>query len=109
MSLLEVVEAVRAVELYRAVQRIPEEYKTSFFGAYDIWHYIPIFDRKLCDRCLMHAETEYFVGRHLRGLFPYLKIKDENTIEVNEHLNCRCKVSRITDPHEYLVVTRDLF
>lgn len=101
---------IQIVEAVKATQRKPSEYESAtFFGEYDIWHYIPIFDVKLCERCMFWAEQEYFVGSHLRGLFPYLEIKDRNTIAVNVHPNCRCKLTRITDPAEYLMVTRELF
>lgn len=104
------VSAVVSVRAVDAVQRIPKEYeRVTFFGDYDIWHFIPIFDVKLCPECMMYAETEYFVGKHLRGLFPYLKIIDVNTIDVEVHPNCRCILRRITDPAEYLMVTRELF
>lgn len=100
---------VRAVHAFDSFKRKPEEFKyQSFFGLYDIWHYIPIFDVKLCDRCMRHAESTYFSGLHLRGLFPYLKIRSRNIIEPWVHPNCRCILRRITDPTEYLMVTAEL-
>lgn len=106
-SVLEVVQAVRVVD---ALKRKPKEFKTvSFFGEYDVWRYHAVFDKKLCDKCLKHAETFYFIGKYLRGLFEHLEIKDINTILVKEHPHCRCELHRITDPAEYLMITRELF
>ena len=106
-SLTSVVNAVRAVD---ALKRIPEEYGAmSFFGFYDIWKYFPIFDKKLCPKCLQNALTVYYVGTYLRGLFKYLEILDANTIAVNQHPHCRCILTRLTDVLEYLMVTRELF
>lgn len=109
-QLVEVANVAQAAIVIDAMKRKPEEYeRQSFFGEYDLWHYIPIFDKKLCDRCLMHARTEYFVGTYLRGLFPYLEIVDANIINANVHPNCRCILTRITDAAEYLMVTKELF
>ena len=103
------VTATRAVQAFDAFKRIPEEYRQTFFGFYDIWKYIPIFDVKLCPDCLMYAETVYYVGTYLRGLFKHLEIVDKNTINANVHPHCRCELQRVTDPMEYLAVTEGLF
>ena len=100
---------LKAVEAVKAYQRIPEDYEKTFFSLYDVWRYHAVFDVKLCDTCMNHALTFYFVGSHLRGLFEHLKIVDENVIAVNVHPNCRCELHRITDPAEYLMVTEGLF
>jgi len=96
---------IRAVEAVKAVQRIPEDSAHSFFGMEDIWHYIPVWDERLCDRCLKHARNEYYVGRHLRAIMPYLEIANENRIDANIHPNCRCYLTRVTDPMEYVMAT----
>lgn len=109
-TVMEAIQSVNCVEAVDAITRIPEAYrKQSFFGFYDIWKYIPKFDRKLCPKCLQNATEVYYVGTFLRGLFPYLEIIDENTIAVNEHPHCRCILTRVTDPLEYLMITRELF
>ena len=99
------VPVIRAVQAVKAVQRVPTDAAHSFFGMEDIWHYIPVWDVKLCDRCLRYARNEYYVGRHLRAEMPYLEIMDANTIRANIHPNCRCFLIRVTDPVEYLEAT----
>ncbi len=106
-NLTSVVNAVRAVD---SLKRIPEEYGAiSFFGFYDVWKYVPIWDVKLCDKCLENALRPYYQGTMLRGKWSYLRIVDVDFIEVNEHPHCRCLLVRVTDVYEYLMVTRELF
>jgi len=95
----EVVEAVLVVD---ALQRKPEEYGTqTFFGRYDFWIYLPVYDEKLCPKCETHARTLVFRGTELRRTFPYLEIVDENLIMANVHPNCRCELLRITELEQY--------
>lgn len=100
---------INVVEVVEAVKRVPPDSKQSFFGMYDIWRYHAKFDIKLCDDCLMHADTHYFVGKYLRGLFQYLEIQDQDTIDVKVHPNCRCTLHRVTDPAEYIMASASLF
>lgn len=103
------VNAVRSLIAVRRVdswKRKPEALKRiSFFGIEDLWHYIPVWDEKLCDECLQHARNEYYPGTDLRRKFKYLQIVDENTIEARVHPHCRCFLTRVTDFIEYLRVT----
>ena len=107
---------IRAVEAVKAVQRIPEGSAQSFFGKYDIWRYEGIADEKLCEQCLnflLHGPhgSPYYFGTELRANFPSLEILDANTIGGPEadgdglvHPNCRCRLHRVTESHEYLAV-----
>lgn len=104
---LKCLSVVRAVDAWK--RKKPEWKAQSFFGIYDVWKYIPIFDKKLCPRCLMHATTTYFLGKYLRPLFPYLEIIDENSIRPKTHINCRCILLRVIDPAEYLMATKGLY
>lgn len=97
--MVSVVQAVRAVD---SLQRIPEAYRQSFFGQYDVWRYEGIADNVLCEECLKHWLQFYYRGNELRAKFKYLEILDENTIAVNVHPHCRCKLHRVTSSHEYL-------
>lgn len=100
------VSVARAAHLVDSFTRKPEEFeKVSFFGLEDIWRYNAVWDVKLCDRCLRYARSEYYVGRHLRGIFEYLEIVDEDVIHVRVHPHCRCYLSRVTDPREYIWAT----
>ena len=91
------VTSTRAVIAVSAKRRIPEEYKPqSFFGHLDLWDYRSHFDEKLCEKCEENMLKDVYRGSELQGKFPYLEIKDVNTIEVNEHPNCRCELWRIT-------------
>ena len=106
LVLINVVEAAAVVD---ALQRKPEEYKTqSFFGELDLWKYIPVYDEKLCDKCAEYAATQYFWGPELRKNFKYLEIVDENTIDANVHINCRCFLARVIAPREYLKLIKEL-
>ena len=98
MSLLSCVSAVQAVE---SLKRIPPELRLSFFGAYDIWRYHAVFDKRLCNDCMAHAKTHFFIGTELRTSFEYLAITDADTIDANVHPHCRCTLHRVTDPVEY--------
>lgn len=101
---------IQIVQVVKAVQRKPSEYRTvTFFGEYDLWRFVPKFDDKLCPTCLGHAANEYFRGKYIRGLFPYLKIVDANTIDVEVHPNCRCFLIRVTDWAEYVTVTSEQY
>lgn len=67
----------------------------TYFSAHDEWMYIEIRDQKLCPVCDFNSHKKTFFGNELRYLFPYLLIVDANTIEVNEHPNCRCILVRV--------------
>lgn len=85
-----------------ALQRKPKEYKVlSFFGQYDLWLYVAVYDEKLCEKCEAFARTQVFRGTELRSIFPYLEIDDEDKISVNVHLHCRCYLLRITSFERY--------
>lgn len=95
MSLLQLVNAAKAVD---SLRRKPEVYRTrTFFSKFDLWRYVPVFDEKLCDRCREYAMTQFFKGTELRKEFPYLTIRDEDTINAKVHPNCRCELWRILD------------
>lgn len=98
--------AIKAVQIVTAAkQRKPSEYKTTtFFGRYDFWVYLPIYDEKLCHKCEAHAKTLFFKGSQLRSTFPWLEIVDENTINVKVHINCRCELLRVTTFEQYIRV-----
>ena len=100
---LSAVAAVSSVITVSAVERIPEEYKRqSFFGEYDLWLYVPVYDEKLCPKCEAHAHTQVFRGNELRSTFPYLEISDEDKILANVHPNCRCELYRVVSFERYL-------
>ena len=100
MQALKAVQAVRAV--LDSQTRIFFKTKQTFFSRYDVWHYVEISDNKLCKTCRANAVMEggYYTGNRIRGFFPYLEIHDENTIEVNEHPNCRCVLARVAKASE---------
>jgi hypothetical protein len=100
---LSAVAAVSAVVAVDSLQRKPEEYKRqSFFGEYDLWLYVAVYDEVLCPKCLDHARKQVFRGTELRSKFEYLKIIDDDMIEAKVHPNCRCQLYRIIDPERYL-------
>jgi len=100
---MNILQAIRAVD---AKQRVPKTYRyQTFFGAYDFYRYIPVFDDKLCERCLSNFMTHWFRGSILRKEFPYLEIRDEDTLLPWVHPHCRCELWRLTTLEEYLQLT----
>ena len=102
---LSAVAAVSSVITVCAVERIPEEYKRqSFFGEYDLWLYVPVYDDKLCPKCEAFAHLQVFRGNELRrsDRFPYLAISDEDKILAHVHPNCRCELYRVISFERYL-------
>lgn len=104
-------EAVQAVQIVEAVtkaeSRIFIATPLTFFSINDQWLYVEISDDKLCHTCHANSLLEggVYSGNHIRAFFPYLEIHDENTIEVNEHPNCRCVLTRIAkQPFEKLPI-----
>lgn len=89
---------LKAVKRIQAADKrwIPEELTgTRYFSVEDLWIYIPHYDVKLCDECAEFAlGIPYIPGSQLRSTFPWLEIKDENTIAANVHPNCRCELVR---------------
>ena len=101
---LSAVAAVSPVIAVDATKRIPPEYKQSFFGEYDLWLYVPVYDEKLCPKCEAFAHIQVFRGNELRrpDRFPYLVISDEDKILANVHPNCRCELYRVVSFERYL-------
>ena len=95
----ELVEMVLAVE---AKKRIPDEYKQSFYGEYDLWLYVAVYDEVLCPKCWGFAQQKVFRGSELVSKFEYHEIADEDKILVKVHPHCRCELYRIIDPERYL-------
>ena len=91
-----IIRAIQIVKTVDAAKRIPRELRRqSFFGAYDLWLYVPVYDEKLCPRCLAYARQQVYRGTQLRAKFPYLEIHDNDMILVNVHPHCRCQLLRI--------------
>ena len=109
MSLIDVVQVVRAVQMVEgALKRrtFPTRYGVTYFSILDVWLYYGVTDSKICPVCRGHELIGEFRGNHLRSTFPYLEIIDEGTIKVNVHPNCRCYLSRyIGDPAKYYIRT----
>lgn len=104
MSLNEIVQAVRAVQqVVEGAQKrrlFPTRYGVTFFSKHDVWLYHAVMDTKVCLTCRYYEEIGQFLGNHIRLIFPYLEIIDENTIEVNVHPNCRCYLARKLEAEE---------
>ena len=96
------IRAVQIVQVVDAVQRKPEEFKRqSFFGEYDLWLYVAVYDERLCKRCEALAKRQVFRGTELRSLFKDLEIHDEDLIFANVHPHCRCQLLRILSVERY--------
>jgi len=97
---VEMVQVVEAVE--EAKTRIPPEYHQSFYGEYDLWLYVAVYDEVLCPKCRAFAQQKVFKGSELRSKFEYHEIADEDRILAKVHPHCRCELYRIIDPKRYL-------
>jgi hypothetical protein len=82
-----VVEAVKRINI-----DVPAA--ITFFSRNDEWIYTAVYDNVVCDDCLQY-ENETLTGDMLRSLFPFLEIQDLETIMVNAHPNCRCRLERV--------------
>ena len=107
---VEAVEAVSALEAYlewETIKRIPDYLRgQSFFGEYDLWLFQTIepADKRICFSCTV-LDKIVWTGLELRSAFPWLEIVDGNTIWARVHPNCRCKLSRITNPLDYITIS----
>jgi hypothetical protein len=102
---------VQKIVQWEARKRIPDEFKgLSYFGAYDIWHYIDTTSKDPvhgeCETChRFHAYT--FTGNTLRSYFPDLTVEAENLINPNVHKTlwgtdtCKCYLIRVTGNPDY--------
>jgi hypothetical protein len=84
---------------------IPEELRGNiYFSSNVIWQFIPSWDVKQCGECGEYAlGIPFFSGAQIRSIFPYMEVKDENTINANVHPNCRCILSRDVSGEEPVV------
>jgi hypothetical protein len=105
---LSAVAAVSSVLAVDSLKRIPEEYKQSFFGEYDLWLYIAVYDEVLCDKCWNFAQMDVFRGTELVSKFPYLEVHDKDRIDANVHPNCRCYLLRIINIERYFRLLKKL-
>ena len=93
-NLINAIYAAKSVE--EAKRRIYVD-DVTFFSKNDVWQYIEISDQKLCPVCRANASRNggNYTGASLRASFPYLDILDVDTIQVNQHPNCRCVLVRL--------------
>lgn len=91
-----ILQAAMAARAVIDASWIPEELRGNrYFSVSDLWIFIPHYDVKLCENCAEFALGVPFIpGNQLRSIFPWLEIKDENTIAANVHPNCRCELIR---------------
>ena len=100
-TIIDVVEAVKAVQRIQPEHRHQPGEKTTFYSKHDIWLYDARMDSKVCPKCRYYEEIGQFLGNHIRLIFPNHKIQDVNTIGGPEpdggglvHPNCRCLLVR---------------
>lgn len=101
-TIIDVVEAVKAVQRIQPEHRHEPGVSATFFSEHDVWLYVEMMDAKVCPICRRNARWSDlyggFKGNHLRANFPYLEIKDVNTIKTHAHMprddNCRCFLNR---------------
>ena len=87
------VAAVMAVE--GAKKRKKTAYgNVTFFGSNDQWIFLQSDHPNMCKVCQGLDQDQYF-GNEIRGLFPYLQIVGENTINPSVHPSCSCILSRV--------------
>ena len=68
----------------------------TFFTSYDYWRFNLISTvTKPCGKCQYYTGVGVLTGDLLQGMFPYLKVVDDDEIKCNIHPNCRCFLSRV--------------
>lgn len=88
--------AAIVLAVVEAMDRIPDELADlTFFSRYDLWYYFAIMDDVTCILCSAY-NGQVLYGTHLRYLFKYLEIEDDNLILPKQHPNCRCELRRMT-------------
>jgi hypothetical protein len=105
MQILQAVQAVKTLRDSRLRRPMAIKESLTFFGQYDLWHYISISDDRRCKWCEAYDGKE-FVGRQIRTIFPDLEIRSPNIIDPHVHTTlwgkqtCRCKLVRVLlDPY----------
>ena len=105
MSILQAIKAVQTFRDSRTRRPMAIKPELTFFGQYDLWHYISISDDRRCKWCEQFDGKE-FLGRQLRTIFPDLEIRSPSIIDPNVHTTmwgeptCRCKLVRVhVDPN----------
>jgi hypothetical protein len=95
LSLLEIVEAVVAVQIVEgAKRRIPDGLRgLTFYGEDDEWLFLQSDHPNMCGDCASY-NGDVYSGSELRSTFPYHTILDENTIAASVHPNCSCLLLR---------------
>ena len=113
MNLLQSIKAVQTFNDARTRRLLAIKPKITFFGQYDLWHYISISDKRRCQWCEKYDGQE-FVGRQIRTIFPDLTIRSPNIIDPNVHTTkwgkntCRCKLVRVNLPEAVIPVKQFL-
>ena len=92
-ELVEIIEVIEAFE--GATKRIPVKFgNITFFGSEDQWTFIRSDHPNMCPECDSYHLNTYF-GNSIRSEFPWLQIRDENTIYPSVHPNCYCTLVRV--------------
>ena len=68
----------------------------AFFTSYDYWELHPVNNQRgPCGKCQYYAGVGVLTGDLLQGMFPYLKVVDDNEIKCNIHPHCQCFLKRV--------------
>jgi hypothetical protein len=93
MSILEAVQAVKAVE--KAKQRIPKEIRgVTFYSTNDNWQYYESESQNMCSDCHSY-NLDVYSGDELRSSFPYHEVVNESFIYAHVHPHCVCFMVRV--------------
>ena len=73
----------------------------TFFTSYDYWA-LHLVNAKTgpCGKCQYYSGVGVLTGDLLQGMFPYLKVVDDNTIKCDIHPNCKCYLTRVLLPYD---------
>jgi hypothetical protein len=95
LFLTELVDVVRAVQVFEAKKRKPVYFgDVTVYGANDEWQFVASFGANMCPECEGYHDSIYF-GTSLRGDFEYHVIMDVNLIYAKVHPNCSCTLIRV--------------
>src|SRR5665647_3664719 len=78
----------------------------TFFTSYDYWEvHLVNNERGPCGKCQYYIGVGVLTGEWLQGMFPWLKIVDDDEIKCNIHPNCQCFLKRVLLPYDKPTIT----
>ena len=96
-----------ALDAFLAVLAVEESLVSEAVKVkFSVWKWLTMFDSKVCDRCDVYKGDEYELDdpRDLELMFPYGYFIDDYTFAPMIHPNDRCRIERVRDYDEDMVL-----